>query len=280
MNIRQLINRNLNSSQEEGFGTLPWDDPDFSRRMLKEHLSQRYDAASRRTSLIKKHVDWIHRFVLEEKKSKILDLGCGPGLYTSRLAEIGHQCLGIDFSPAAIEYAKEKAAQKRLNCGYRLDNIISTDYGIGFDLVMMVFSEFNTFSNEDALTLLVKTHRSLKSGGKILLEVPSFDAVEQLGNQPPVWYTEKKGIFSDEPYICLTESIWNEEKSIAIERYFIIEETGSEINVFINRTQAYEEQQFKKMIAAAGFKNIEFHPSLTGSDEQQLDGMFVILAKK
>jgi SAM-dependent methyltransferase len=280
LNFKQLINRKMNSSQEEEHGNLPWDDPDFSSRMLKEHLSQRYDAASRRTSLIRKHVDWIHRFILKEKYSKILDLGCGPGLYTSRLAEIGHQCEGIDFSPAAIEYAKRNAAQKKLNCEYRLKNIFSADYGNGFDLVMLVFSEFNTFSNEDAQILLVKSHQSLKSGGKILLEVPSFDAVEQLGNQPSVWYTEKKGIFSEEPYLCLTESFWNEEKSIATEKYFIIEESGSDIRVFNNKTHAYEDKQFKQMITTAGFKSIEFHPSLTGSDEQQLDGMFVILAKK
>jgi len=33
---------------------IPWDDPDFSRRMLAEHLSQEHDMASRR-------VEWIDR---------------------------------------------------------------------------------------------------------------------------------------------------------------------------------------------------------------------------
>ena len=270
----------MNPSVGEEHGKLPWDDPDFSRRMLREHLSQRYDAASRRTRIIKKHVDWIHHYVLAEQPSKILDLGCGPGLYSNRLADHGHRCTGIDFSPAAIGYARAKAVQKKLACEYRLEDICSTDYGYDFNLVMLVFSEFNTFTTEEANSILMKSYHSLTPGGRILLEVPSFDAVEQLGNQPSVWYTEKKGIFSEEPYLCLTESLWNEEDSIATERYYIINETNTDVKLYINCTQAYEESQFKSMLGTVGFKKINFHPSLTGSEEQQMDGMFVILASK
>src|SRR3712207_6228310 len=73
----------------------PWTDPAFSRRMLAEHLSQAHDRASRRAKTIATHVDWIHRIVLLGRPARILDLGCGPGLYTSRLAALGHECAGI-----------------------------------------------------------------------------------------------------------------------------------------------------------------------------------------
>jgi SAM-dependent methyltransferase len=248
--------------------------------MLREHLSQRYDAASRRTSLIKKHVNWIHRFLLDQQPAGILDLGCGPGLYSSRLAELGHECEGIDFSPASIAYAREKALNGGLACKYRHEDIRQADYGTGFDLIMQVFSEFNTFEPGDASHILKKSFQALKVGGKILLEVPSFDAVEQIGNQPSVWYSEKKGIFSDKPYLCLTESFWNEEKSLAIERYYVIQDDNQAVDLFVNTTQAYEDQQFINFLTSAGFTSVEFHPSLTGSQEQQLDGMFIILATK
>lgn len=35
----------------------------------------------------------------------MLDLGCGPGLYSHRLATLGHRVHGIDFGPASIAYA-------------------------------------------------------------------------------------------------------------------------------------------------------------------------------
>ena len=77
---------------------IPWHDPDFSERMLAEHLSQSHDAASRRFARIDRQVAWIHRELLEGTPTRVLDLGCGPGLYTSRLARLGHECVGIDFS--------------------------------------------------------------------------------------------------------------------------------------------------------------------------------------
>ena len=97
---------------------IPWNDPDFSSRMLAEHLTQDHDAASRRFEVVDKHVSWIHNQVLKGKPTRILDLGCGPGLYTHRLAKLGHQCVGIDFSPASINYAKNQVTKTGLACQY------------------------------------------------------------------------------------------------------------------------------------------------------------------
>jgi len=45
VNLTDLINRKMPEPWAE---KIPWDDPAFSERMLKEHLSQEHDAASRR----------------------------------------------------------------------------------------------------------------------------------------------------------------------------------------------------------------------------------------
>jgi SAM-dependent methyltransferase len=87
---------------EEG-RTIPWEDPGFSRRMLVFHLGQDSDAASRRLETIDKHIEFITR--LAKPAGRVLDLGCGPGLYTQRLAEQGYDCLGIDLGPASIDFA-------------------------------------------------------------------------------------------------------------------------------------------------------------------------------
>ncbi|MFC2029058.1 class I SAM-dependent methyltransferase, partial [Chloroflexota bacterium] len=100
MDFRSIIDRKLDPSRIITFGRIPWSDPALSQRLLNEHLSQFNDSASRRSILIRKHVRWIHQQILKNKPSKILDLGCGPGLYTHRLAQLGHSCVGLDFSPA------------------------------------------------------------------------------------------------------------------------------------------------------------------------------------
>ena len=42
--------------------------------------------------------------------ARVLDLGCGPGLYVHRLSAMGCECVGMDFSPASIRHASESAA--------------------------------------------------------------------------------------------------------------------------------------------------------------------------
>ncbi|MBD3218627.1 MAG: methyltransferase domain-containing protein, partial [candidate division Zixibacteria bacterium] len=145
MKLTELFDKKDNAkSLWQGKYKIPWDDPEFSKRMLEEHLSQEHDLASRRTAIIDKHVNWIHTIILNKQPSRILDLCCGPGFYTSRLSEIGHACRGIDFSPASIEYAREKMNDDN-KVAYSQEDIITADYGSDYDLIMLIYGEFNVF---------------------------------------------------------------------------------------------------------------------------------------
>ena len=79
MNIIQLVERVETPKPWSEGEKIPWNDSGFSERMLKHHLTQEHDLASRRFEIIDKHVDWIHN-KLGGNPSKILDLACGPGL--------------------------------------------------------------------------------------------------------------------------------------------------------------------------------------------------------
>ena len=202
---------------------IPWNDPDFSRRMLDEHLSQAHDAASRRFEAVDRHVRWIHDRVLGGKPARILDLGCGPGLYTSRLAKLGHCCVGIDFSPASIAYAQEQAEQAGLDCTYIHQDIRTADYGEGYDLVMSIYGEFNVFRPAEARGILENARRALVPNGLLLFEPHTFEVVAKLGQQPPSWHTAESGLFSEDPHLYLQESHWDAEGNVAIQRYYIVD---------------------------------------------------------
>jgi SAM-dependent methyltransferase len=276
MNLLDIFRRDMAPKPWAEGEKIPWNDPAFSQRMLKEHLSQKHDAASRRTPTLKKHVDWIHNFVLDGKPSRILDLGCGPGLYAARLSALGHATVGIDFGPASIEYAVKHAPE---NCSYILGDIRTTDFGSGFDLVMFIFGEFNVFEPEDAKAILQKAHASLKSGGKLLLEVSTFDTIYEIGNQPATWYSAENELFADAPHLCLMESFWDEERSVAIERYYIVDITSGEVTRHSASSQAYENAQLLKMLKEVGFHTSNLFPSLTGKLDE-LSEMMIVLAQK
>ncbi len=259
---------------------IPWNEPDFSARMLKEHLTQAHDMASRRFELIDRHVDWIQRALLAGKPSRILDLGCGPGLYASRLSELGHEVVGIDFSPASIEYARQQAQAAGLPVTYIQQDIRQADFGAGFNLVMFIFGELNVFKTADASAILQKAWAALEPGGQLLLEVSTFEGVKQMGEQPPGWYTAQSGLWSERPYLCLTESFWDARQAAAIQRYYIIDGQTGAVTAWADTNQAYTEEQFRTLLGGCGFGRITFYPSLGGVRVEGQEELVAITAVK
>jgi SAM-dependent methyltransferase len=261
-------------------GKIPWDDPAFSERMLKEHLSQEHDWASRRFEKIDVHVDWIHHTLLSGRPARILDLGCGPGLYTSRLARLGHECVGIDFSPASIAYALATAERDDLRCTYLHEDIRTAEYGADFDLAMLIFGEFNAFRPLQAASILRKTFAALSKGGSLLLEVSTSEALEGIGKQGPSWYSASSGLFSERPHLCLEEYFWAAQESVLTVRHFVVDAATSQVTQFTNNLQAYPDERYRSLLIESGFTEIQFFPSqMSGMDKTQSD-FFAIVAHK
>jgi SAM-dependent methyltransferase len=258
---------------------IPWDEPGFSWRMLQEHLTQEHDSASRRFETIDRHVGWIHRQLLAGEPAGILDLGCGPGLYTSRLAKLGHTCLGIDFSPASITYARAQAEREGLPCTYRQADIRTADYGTGHRLAMVIFGEFNVFTRANARRILAKAHGALDDGGLLLLEPHTFAAVQEIGGQSR-WYTAESGLFSNRPHLCLYESFWDSGQQATTERYYIVDAASGEVTRHASTMQAYTDAEYRALLNASGFDDIAFYPSLTGEADESQRQLLAIVARK
>jgi SAM-dependent methyltransferase len=238
---------------------IPWDDPDFSRRMLAEHLSQEHDLASRKRDMIRTQVQWIHEHICNNTPAKLLDIGCGPGLYIEQFAALDYNCCGIDFSPASIEYAKNHLGDKaRLVEG----DVRSVDFGGDYDLAMMVFGEFNVFSPDECKKILKKTFEALAPGGKLLLEAHTFDAVERIGRAPNSWYKSGPGLlglFSDDPHICLTENHWLDKQQTALQQFHILNAADGIVTSYRSTTKAWTEDQYRDLLTEADFANVAIH---------------------
>jgi SAM-dependent methyltransferase len=258
---------------------IPWHAPDFSDRMLREHLSQEHGAASRRMEEVEEHVNWIHRRLLSRRPSKVLDVGCGPGLYTSRLARRGHECLGIDYSPASIAHARTTAADEGLGCTYVHEDMRKADYGGGFDLAMLLYGEFNVFRRSDARAVLAKARDAITPGGTILLEPHAFTAVQSMGERPATWYSAKSGLFSDDPHLCLRENFWHPETQTTTIRYYLVDAATTAVRRYAQTFQAYTDEGYAEMLEESGLGDIEFHGAM-GESDQGAGDLMVIVARK
>jgi SAM-dependent methyltransferase len=218
-------------------GRLPWDDPAFSERMLAEHLSQDHDLASRRSEQIDRHAAWLHSLV-GERPTRVLDLGCGPGLYTSRLAALGHECVGVDFAPAAIGYARTEARRRGLACEYRLENVLSADVESGFGLVTLLFGDLDTLPLSDAERVLEKMAGTLGPGGVGVIEVHTRVAVYRMGTGAHGRRALAAGLFAPRPHVLLEESNWLPDAQIGQRRFWVVDAATANVRMHSVTTQA------------------------------------------
>ena len=258
---------------------IPWNDPDFSQRMLAEHLSQAHDMASRRSEVIDRHVAWIHGALLRARPARILDLGCGPGLYTSRLARLGHECVGIDFAPASIAYAREQARAEGLHCTYVQHDVRTAEYGSGYGLVMFLFGELNVFRPAEAQSIVRRARQALDEGGLLLLEVHTFATVCDIGRQPRSWYSAPSGLFSERPHLVLTESFWDTQLAVATERHFVVDAATGDVTRHAASMQAYTDEQYRSLLAGSGLA-ATFYPSLTGVPDEAQSALMVVVGSR
>jgi 2-polyprenyl-3-methyl-5-hydroxy-6-metoxy-1,4-benzoquinol methylase len=239
---------------------IPWHEPEFSRRMLRVHLSQAHDWASRRRPFIDRHVRWIHE-QLGRRPGRILDLACGPGLYCQALARLGHGCVGVDFAPASIDYARARAADDGLAVDYRLEDVRSFEPEPGgFDLVMMVFGEFNVFRSRDAQDLLHKAATALRPGGRVVLEVHTFAEVERMGRAEASGEALPESVFSERAHLWLQENAWDPAVAAAVTRYLIVDAESARVQAYAATTKAYHDSEYRSLMAEAGFREFSWVP--------------------
>ncbi len=245
---------------------IPWNDPGFSRRILQEHLDPNHDKASRKPVIIDAHTQWIHNDILNGRHANILDLGCGPGLYTSRLAAKGHRCTGIDFSPASIEYARKNVSQINDTCNYHPSDLrVPSDYrfnGPQYNLILCLYAEFCTFCPDDAALILKKCRDSLAPGGHVILELLTPVAVYEMGCQMPCRTEYINGVFSDLPHQVFEEYFWNPQQQTAVVRYRIVHQNNSVIQTFVQTYQAWRNENLMQLFNQAGLTVHRTYPLL------------------
>ena len=225
---------------------IPWHDPAFSARMLAFHLSQEHVWASRRITTIEQHIKWLAGTL--PPHARILDLGCGPGLYVHRLARLGHACTGIDISPASVAHAQAEAQAAGLSIEYLLGDIRTVPFSGPFDLVMMTFGELNVFSRKDMEAVLVKAHAALAPQGMLLAEVHLFEEVRRQGLTPAHWQYQDEGLFCPRPHLCLQEQFWHEAEAAAVTRYLIVETATAALTEYGSTMQAYRDEEYLGML--------------------------------
>ena len=246
--------------------------------MLEYHLNESIDVSSRNRNFIESSVEWIVSHFGVDKSTEIADFGCGPGLYTTRLAERGANVTGIDFSENSIEYAKQVAAQKGIKIDYVQKNYLDFDTTNSFDLITMIMCDFCALSPEQRKKMLTKFHSLLKPDGSVLLDVYSLNSFNQKEESVTYELNQLNGFWSPEDYYCFVNTFKYENEKVILDKYTIIEESHK--RVVYNWLQYFSKDSLRKEFEENGFRVEELYSDVAGKTFTPESPEIAIVAKR
>jgi 2-polyprenyl-3-methyl-5-hydroxy-6-metoxy-1,4-benzoquinol methylase len=265
--MNQIISRLIELQQKPAPFTpgeaLFWDDPHISAQMLEAHLNPDIDAASRRPEIIDRSVIWLIETLELRAGDSILDLGCGPGLYTSRFARAGLHVTGVDYSHRSIEYATKYASQNALDITYRYQNYLELEDESRYDAAFVIYGDFCPLSPEQRSTLLKNVRRALKPNGKFVLDVSTRECRKKHGIKNS-WQAMESGFCKPNPHILLEEGFEYPELSIWLDQFITIEADGK-MSVYRNWFQDYTPETITDELSQGDFIVDGLWGDLTGT---------------
>ena len=143
-------------------------------QLVSEHEVQLYDQAV---------ADWpgeidFYRSMLAEVKQRggsVLEVGCGTGRVLMNLAQAGVSMVGMDFSPAMLDAARQKS-QGLSNVRWVQGDMQAFELGEKFDLIIIPGHSFQfMLTPQEQLACLTCIRRHLTPSGKLILHVSHDD---------------------------------------------------------------------------------------------------------
>jgi cyclopropane fatty-acyl-phospholipid synthase-like methyltransferase len=255
-----------------------WTDEHTSAQMLAFHLDEEVDLSSRSGAFIDRSVEWILSHFGLGKGTKIADFGCGPGLYTTRLARRGADATGIDFSKRSIDHARKTAAGEGLSIGYIHQSYLELELDDHFDLVMMIMCDFCALSPEQRRTMLRKFHGLLAPGGAVLLDAYSLAAFAEREERATCEIDLLDGFWSPHRYYGFLNTFTYDEEKVVLDKYTIVEETRT--RTIYNWLQYFSPEALEHELNSCGLDVEKRYADVAGSTYSPEHTEFAVVARK
>ena len=227
-----------------------WDDPHISERMLRAHLDPGRDAASRTHAFIDRSAAWLRAEFGLVPGSRVLDLGCGPGLYAVRLARAGVEVLGVDVSRRSLEYARAAADRASLPVRLLRGTYLEADLGAGHDAV--------------------------RPGGSFLFDVTAAARFASARESRREEVDLMGGFWAPRPYRGVHETWTYPGLRLILDRYAI--HSGGTVRTFWNWTHCLTPAQVGEELARAGLAVVTVHGDVAGGTYDESAAVFAVHA--
>ncbi len=255
-----------------------WTDEHTSEQMLAYHLNTDIDVSSRRGDFIDEAVAWIASHFHIDSETRIADFGCGPGLYAQRLAKLGANVTGIDFSKRSIEHARRITAEAGLTIEYINQNYLDFETEDRFDIILMVMCDFCALSPSQRMVMLAKFCSLLLQGGFVLLDVYSLNAFKQREEANSYGVNLLDGFWSAEKYYGFLNTFKYDDEKVVLDKYTIVE--AERTRTVYNWLQYFSSELLQSEFEQAGLAQHELYGDVAGSTFDETAPEFAIVGRK
>ena len=215
-------------------------------------------------------VDGIVQLLGLDEPVDILDLACGYGRHTNRLSARGQRMWGVDNEAGFLEIARKQADEMGLAVHYELADMRSLSYKQEFDIVLLLFTSFGYFEDDENLAVLNNIQKALRPGGRLLVDMPNrVPFVEHL---PPAFVDE---VGQD---IMINRGSYDEQTRRWYNRRVVIRNGVRKDKPFFVRL--YDEREIQTLLREAGMDDVQIYSGWHGEAMTPDARRMIILARK
>ncbi|MBM7541696.1 class I SAM-dependent DNA methyltransferase [Amphibacillus cookii] len=195
---------------------------------------------------------------------KVLDLGCGTGQITCRLASQGYDMTGVDISESMLAQASERAIKEQLKINWFKQDILHLEGLDDYDCVISYCDVINYIIERDQLErAFFGIYQALKVGGVFIFDVHSMAHVQN--HMIDQVFSE---VYNDLAYIWFCrqgkrEGEMHHELTFFVEKQGLYQRFDEE-----HHQRTFLADDFISLLNDAGFKDIQVFADF---EQQPLD---------
>jgi len=185
--------------------------------------------------------------------ARVLDVGCGPGLYCRPLAERGYRVTGIDIAGPVLEYARADADRLGVSARYERCSVFELASEAEFDAVLLLDSPLCQWAEAEQDEAFARIRRALVPGGTLLCEVQApGSGLEEASIREAVALFPVSP-WCARPHLWLTRRLTFPEARQQVVHHLILPEHGP-LEEYWSRSSPYRPDAFVQQLARRGLE--------------------------
>jgi ubiquinone/menaquinone biosynthesis C-methylase UbiE len=212
------------------------------------------------------------------KGKTLLDLGCGTGELSIRLAQRGFSVTGVDLSEHMLAVAQAKAEENGLTIPFFQQDMRELNGFSPFDHVVIFCDSLNYLqTEEDVFQTFQRVYAHLKDGGLFLFDVHSPFKIHHL-------FLQQGTFASNDEQVSYIWNCFPGEWDHSVEHdltFFVKNENGTYERYDESHVQrTYEIDQYKQWLEEAGFHLLEICADFKNEPPSERSERIFFVAKK